>query len=273
MLRFVQFIKEMVNEVDWSYGHPPGSSVKVNNPSHPDHAKTGKVVRQLGHEHGVDLGGGKLSWHRTDQLTPVRSEDFNDDVPVNPRTTPPPKPKEEPKTSFKQRADAALAAGKNRRGLAIPEMVLEPNPKVSGKPLLRPADSKKPERVKYYAHPSLAPDPEPSTITKNEGYASIGPNMTVKTGVDKGKRKVPYFFPKLAPAAHNQDKVSDMIPRKQRPDQVTPAIPSTALKSEDVAGNTARQLDPNEGKHSGRGAGKTRLTPHNPNMQRDGWGA
>jgi hypothetical protein len=255
MLRFIQFIKEMVTEVDWSYGHPAGSSVKVNNPSHPEHGKVGKVIRQLGHEHGVDTGGGKLSWHRSDQLTPVKEQEvpagkmgaYHEDTE---------KPKEEPKLSFKLRADAALAAGKNRHGLAIPEMKMVPNPD-GGKPLLRPDDHGAKEKPKYFVHPHLNPDPKHNV---DEKVSSIGPGMFVRTGKGPSKSKaIPYWLKK------------DLEPAKPKSDQITPVLPSTALKSEDIAGNVQHQIDPQEGKHSSRNAGKTRLTPHNPNQQRDGW--
>jgi hypothetical protein len=268
MLRFIQFIKEMVNEVDWSYGHPAGSSVQVNNPSHADHGKTGRVIRQLGHEHGVDIGG-KLSWHRTDQLKPVKPveeqevpagkmgqyhEDFNDDVPVNPRTT---KPKlasakdiEKMAQSLNNHPNSGLKPIKK-----VSEMKLVPSGDLKKKPLLRPNDHGDKDKPKYFVHPHLNPDPKHNV---DEGIASIGPNMFVKTGKTQGKSKTPYFFPKLAPA-------------KPKPEQITPVLPSAALKSEDISGNVQRQIDPQEGKHSGRNAGRVRLTPHNPNQQRDGW--
>ena len=64
MLNFTNFIKEWEFEPANDSGHPVGKTVKINQPGHANHGKTGRIVRHQGTDSLVDFGGGtNPSWH------------------------------------------------------------------------------------------------------------------------------------------------------------------------------------------------------------------
>jgi len=75
MKSFKEYLAEvdfnMFQKTDFSYGHPKGSTVRINEPGHPNHGLEGRVLSQNGHSHGVEIGN-RVSWHNTKNLKQVK---------------------------------------------------------------------------------------------------------------------------------------------------------------------------------------------------------
>jgi len=336
MLRFTQFLKESdLQELDWNYGHPAGSTVKINEPGHPNHGKVGQVVRQMGHEHGVDVKSGSLSWHRTDKLQPVKEDlgaaaekastlslvtghvkeegesplasgHVNEDAGsiqthnvamkhgfVSQKVGDEQNTYRHPNGHFlsidkngewshhnsTKQPNGTFVATRVTKGFGSDklsahltgvkesaiEMVRKYGSGAIGSPALDPDWKKTAGKIPDLYKGAIGPK------DTSEGVASIGPNMPVRTGTPgrKDRKTLPYWM---------NDKPKEEKPILKTFD-ITKGDPlhvsrfSHLLNKEDISVDTARQVDPNEGKHSGRQAQKTRLTPHNPALQRDGWGS